>query len=462
MPSPRNGLSVRGRLTTGATVGLAALLVCAGTALVWRVHSSLAASLDASARAQARTVAGAVAGLPRPRIVPAVGQSDLVQVVDARGRVVAASADLQGEPAVFGFTVPAADTPPLVRTAEITALGPGSYRVAAVRTTGSPAYRVYVGLPLTGVTQSTTQLAAALAGGLPVLLVVLAGLSWVVAGRALRPVEVMRGQAAEITLAGLRRRVDVPAGSDELARLGSTLNDLLDRLAGSLEQQSQFVADAAHELRSPVAAIRAQLETSPHPRDAAAALAASVALSRLVDDLLALARLDAQPHLRHDEVDLDDLVLAEAHLRTGPPHMSVDLGDVHAARVLGDAAMLTRVIRNLLHNATRYARTQVAVSLRQNEDGTATLQVTDDGPGIPDADRERVFDRFTRLDDARTRQDGGAGLGLAIVRDVVRAHGGQVWIEDNSPGARVVVSLPRSSGTVPARPPVTELTRTHR
>lgn len=313
--------------------------------------------------------------------MPAVGQSDLVQVVDVGGRVVASSEDLQGEPAVFGFAVGAAGTPPLVRTAEIAALGPGSYRVAAVGTTGSPAYRVYVGLPLTSVTQTTTQLVAALAGGLPVLLVVLAGLSWVVAGRAMRPVEVMRHQAAEITLAGLHRRVDVPAGSDELARLGSTLNDLLDRPAGSLEQQSQFVADAAHELRSPVAAIRAQLETSPHPRNAAPALAASVALSRLVDDLLALARLDAQPHVRREEVDLDDVVLAEAHPWTGPPGMRVDVRDVQAARVLGDPALLARVVRNLVHNATRHARTRVDVSLRQGDGGSATLQVADDGRG---------------------------------------------------------------------------------
>lgn len=173
----------------------------------------------------------------------------------------------------------------------------------------------------------------------------------------------------------------------------------------------------------------------------AALIEESLRLSRLVDDLLALARLDTRPPVRREEVDLDDLLRAEARSLARRTHLAVSTRDVQPVRVIGDEGLLARTVRNLLDNAARYATSRVTLSLRA-QDGNAVLTVADDGPGIPEADRTRVFHRFTRLDDDRSRSAGGVGLGLAIVCDVVTAHEGTVTIEDNAPGARFVVRLP--------------------
>ncbi len=163
-------------------------------------------------------------------------------------------------------------------------------------------------------------------------------------------------------------------------------------------------------------------------------------LSRLVEDLLQLARMDARVPLAHDAVDLDEIVLETAQRAREGTGVSLDTSAVSGARVLGDRDALARVVQNLLDNALRYARTRVRVTLTTTDE--AELTVADDGPGIPPDQRERVFQRFTRLDDARSRDTGGTGLGLAIVRDVVTRHSGTVSIEDAGPGARFVIRLP--------------------
>jgi signal transduction histidine kinase len=311
---------------------------------------------------------------------------------------------------------------------------------------GSPAYHVYVGLPLSEVDQSTAELATSLAAGVPLLVVFFAGLTWVFAGRALKPVENLRRQAADISVSDLHRRLDVPGTGDELQRLGVTLNDLLGRLDRSLDRQRQFVADAAHELRSPVAAIQAQAEVADHVAGLASPspmAVESARLAHLVDDLLALARLDAQPHHRQELLDLDEVVLGEAALVGQVAGPKIDTSGVSPAQVRGDHGQLARAVRNLMENAARYAASRIVVTLRAQED-EAVLVVCDDGPGIPEADRDRILERFTRLDDTRTRSTGGVGLGLAIVNEVVAAHGGQLAIEDGAPGARIVLRLPRA------------------
>lgn len=164
-------------------------------------------------------------------------------------------------------------------------------------------------------------------------------------------------------------------------------------------------------------------------------------LNHLVDDLLQLARLDARPRLRLRPVDLDEIVFTEVREARSRTRLVIDQHAVGAARLTGDEDALARVVRNLLDNALRHAATRIDISLRTAHD-TARLVVADDGPGIPEADRERVFGRFTRLDDARARDTGGSGLGLAIVRDLVTAHHGTTHVEDNSPGTRMVVLLP--------------------
>ncbi|MEP6527776.1 MAG: ATP-binding protein [Nocardioidaceae bacterium] len=448
--------SLRLRLTLAASVAITCVLVVGAGLLIWRVHTSLLADLDTAAARQALAAATGISTGGRP-VLPAGGEGDMaLQVVGPRGRVVASSLNIDGEPRIFSFATSAPfAAPPTVLTAYDVPLGDnGSYRVATLAAAGPDGrrYLVYVGLPMGPVNRTVTTMVAALAGGVPVLAGVLVGVTWLLVGRALRPVEVLRRQAASFTVSDLGRRVDVPSTGDELSRLGVTLNDLLAQLDSSLQQQRQFVADAAHELRSPIASVLAQLEVAGAEDGGALghapeALVAEVRrLSCLVDDLLALARLDAQPKLRTAPVDLDDVVVTEVAVLRARTSVAVDTSAVSAARVSGDAGMLHRVVRNLLDNASRYARSRIAVGLL-TDGATVVLTVADDGPGIPQAYRRRVFDRFTRLDEARHRDAGGVGLGLAIVRDVVAAHHGEVSAEDNLPGTRFVVRMPAAEPT---------------
>jgi signal transduction histidine kinase len=242
-----------------------------------------------------------------------------------------------------------------------------------------------------------------------------------------------------------------PPADDEIGRLARTMNRMLGRLEQAQARQRRLVADASHELRSPVATIRQHAEVAlAHPgRTGSAELAATVLaedlrLQRLTEDLLLLTRADERSLApRRRPVDLDDLVLEEARRLRDATGLRVDTTAVSAGRVAGDAAGLRRVLRNLGDNASRHARERLALSVA-DRDATVVLAVDDDGPGIPDADRERVFERFVRLDGARARDDGGSGLGLAIVAELAAAHGGTVAVAA-SPlgGARVEVWLPR-------------------
>ncbi|MGI8722452.1 MAG: sensor histidine kinase [Geodermatophilaceae bacterium] len=437
--------SLRARLTAAATVTVALLLSAAAALLVWQVRGAQLERLEALAGGQASTLAAAVGTSGEPRVPTRTGLSDVSQIIDSEGRVVASSSDIEGEPAAFDFPVAPAGAAPVLRAVDVAPLDGADYLVAGVATVDPPGYKVYVGLPLASVGTSTAALAALLAVGVPGLVAALAFLTWLLAGRALRPVEVLRRQAADITVQDLSRRVDVPRARDELSRLASTLNDLLDRLETSVRRQRQFVADAAHELRSPVAAIRSQSEVADsidRDGEASALTKEAVRLSDLIDSLLALARLDATPRHRREVLDLDDLVFSQAHLLRQLTGISVDTHQISAAQVVGDLDLLTRAVRNLLDNAARHATSRITVSVVPRDD-YVEVTIADDGPGIPAADARRVLERFTRLDNARTRDTGGVGLGLAIVDDVVTIHQGQLRITDNAPGARITITLPR-------------------
>ncbi len=268
--------------------------------------------------------------------------------------------------------------------------------------------------------------------GFPLLLAVVAGVTWLVTRRALRPVEGIRREMAAITAsADLTRRVPVPVTRDEVARLALTTNETLAALETSVERQRRFVADASHELRSPIASLRTQLEVAAaHPAllDLDAAVEDTVRLQRLAADLLLLARLDAGERPAAVPVDLAALAREEARGRAG-----VTVRGEAAVTVSGSRGQLGRVLANLLDNAARHARTAVEVSVRR-EGGTAVVGVADDGAGVPEADRERIFARFVRLDEARGRDEGGAGLGLAIARDVAVRHGGTLTVGDAPAG----------------------------
>lgn len=427
-------------------VGMSAAAVL----LVVRLRTALLASLDDAVIAQVHTAAAEAAAGPLSQPLPNSAEGTAaVQVIGAGGRVLTSSQNIDGDGRLFTFPGhrgrPALDTVARVPIGE----NQPTYRAAALKlSTRSGTVTVYAGLPSTDVTQSVTQLIGALVVGVPVVIGLLAVVGWVLLGRALRPVEVMRRQATAIPGTDLHRRLDPPPADDELGRLAATFNELLARIQTATDRQRQFAADAAHELRSPLAALRTQLEVATRDPTKTVAEAIDPALfddtdrlSRLVDDLLQLARLDTQPATQRRPVDLDDLLLDEASRARSSSPRRIDAAGISAGRVLGDTQALRRVVRNLVDNALRHARN--SVTLRLTSDGsTVTLTVADDGYGIPAGERDRVFERFVRLDDARSRDAGGAGLGLALVRDVVTAHDGAVRIDDNHPGARLTITLP--------------------
>ncbi len=280
----------------------------------------------------------------------------------------------------------------------------------------------------------------------PVLVALVAAATWLTATRALRPVEALRRQVEATDPDALDRHVPTTGARDEIDQLAHTMNDLLDRLHGASEQRRRFVSDASHELRSPITATLATLETLPtEPAQRSAALDLVAAeqhqLARLVDDLLLLATFDEHrdhPGTDTDEVDLDEIVLAAAARPRRVP-VQVRIDEPH--RRPGRADLLRRCCDNLIDNAARHAASSVEVSLR-TVDGRAVIRVDDDGPGIPADRRDLVFERFTRLDEARNRRDGGAGLGLAIVGDIARRHGATVRVGTAAlGGARFEIDL---------------------
>ncbi|WP_327636384.1 HAMP domain-containing histidine kinase [Kribbella sp. NBC_00482] len=275
---------------------------------------------------------------------------------------------------------------------------------------------------------------------------------------ALRPVERMRAQAAATSQRNLHERLPVPSTGDVVARLATTLNDTLARLEAAAEQQRGFVADAAHELRSPIASLRTTLEVAREHPDRAdwrqvndAAVREIHRLQQLADDLLLMARLDADRSTSRTPVDLAELVRRQLARRLGE---GPDLGfeSAESAIVDGDARQLDRLVRNLIDNAMRHARTTVTVRIEE-QPGYVVLQVDDDGAGIKTADRERVFERFTRLDEARSRDAGGAGLGLAIAREIAHGHDSTLTAaEAPAGGARFTLTLQAPAGQTKTPP----------
>ncbi len=284
---------------------------------------------------------------------------------------------------------------------------------------------------------------------LPSVALLTALISWWVVGRSLRPVEAIRREVAEISTAASGQRVPTPKGDDEIARLATTMNAMLDRLESASNQQRQFVADASHELRSPLASIMVQvqmLETRAKDESvqATAKILADEAsrLDRLVDDLLLLAKSDEHALvLEQRDVDLDDLLLSEAKRLRQIGRVEVNAKAVSPVRVTGDPELLRRAIRNLVDNAERYASSTVTfqATLTRHD---AEIVIADDGKGVPEELRATLFNRFSRGDSSRVRGTGGTGLGLAIVAQIVALHGGTVEIAPTGPGAHFVIRLP--------------------
>ncbi|GAA3143893.1 sensor histidine kinase [Nonomuraea roseoviolacea] len=318
---------------------------------------------------------------------------------------------------------------------------PDLYAVAALKVdTKQGTSTVWARASRAGADEALQTLDSALLPGVPALLAVVAAMTWFSVSRALKPVAAIRAKMADITARDLHQRVPVPRSRDEIAALATTVNGTLDRLETAVGTHQRFVADAAHELRSPIATLRARLELAPPSELTREALADVERLQALAGDLLMLARLDAGEPVRTTSLDLGQVAFEES-VRYGPgaePKVVVDIEPDVVVR--GSRGHLARLVTNLLDNARRHAGTTVTVRVRPG-DGVAVLEVLDDGPGIPPEHREAVFDRFTRLDEARARDDGGAGLGLPIARDIAGLHGGTLVAIDG--GFRATLPVPR-------------------
>ena len=450
-------LGLRGRLMAIGVFGLTVGLALGGVVLLGALGFVLQRTVDTEAFRTADAVALLAAEDALPDPLPVAGGQVRVQVVDGQGRIRAASIDADRlVPMVRPERLDRAGRQRLEVPAERVGLA-GPVRVVAVPA-GTPAdpLTVLVARSMADVRHSTHVVRTILLVAFPLLVAVLAGVAWRTVGATLRPVEALRRGAEEITGRAGTGRLPVPASADEIHRLAVTLNGMLDRLESARVRQRAFVSDAAHELRSPLTNIRTELEVAQRLADrtdwtvvTANLLADTGRLSRLVDDLLLLARLDEAPPARGTgPVELGALLTEVAARYPSPPvRVALPPGPLWT---IGTVEELRRVLANLVDNAVRHAYGSVVLAAGATSTAGPgvgayhLVTVTDDGPGIPLADRERVFDRFTRLDDGRARDDGGAGLGLAIVRELVRRAGGSITLTDapEQRGLRVCLLLP--------------------
>ncbi|MEU8318160.1 HAMP domain-containing sensor histidine kinase [Nonomuraea sp. NPDC048881] len=440
--------SVQRRLTLAALLcalagyGVTALLV---TPLVHTMATGyLVEETAKAARRIAFVVERDAPGRLRP--VAVTEGTDLIQVVDADGRIRQASPRLTGLPPLSTATATGDDA--RLDTTTCTNRVPG---VNCLITVGfrahvggrpwmiyayTPALPWYISplyLPVTGL-------------GVLLLAAVTACVAWLTARNALTPVSAIRNELAEITATDLGRRVPRGRRRDELDDLARTVNETLDRLERAVEQQRRFASDASHDLRSPIAAMRTQVEEAmlapeeaDWPRTGRRVIEGLDRLQNIVGDLLTLARLEAGAPGRREPVDLARLVREELLRR--PERKPVETRLRSGVVVEGDALRLSRLLANLLDNAERHADTMITVTVGEHE-GRAVLEVLDDGAGIAPDQREAVFRRFTRLADSRRRDAGGTGLGLPIAREIAEAHEGRLTIEPSERGARFVLQIP--------------------
>ena len=402
--------SLRARLTLITSAGLALALAAAAVLLVNALRLSLIRGLDDSARQGAVEVAALIDQDRLPDPVPVGSGTITIQVLDAQGRITDVS---PGADRLVPLLTPA-QAQAAARTGQGRMLaGPPRGIPSLLRVVAVPADRGQVVVAAVSFAQAGDSIAAvarALLIFMPLLFGLLVLVTWLVTGYTLRPIAELRRGAAEVTQTGIPRDLPVPPARDEVRSLALTLNDMLSRLAEAQQRQRDLVSDTAHELRSPIASIRAQLEVAiDHPdgldwaETARDVHADTLRLARLAEDLLLLARLDEQ-RIRRSPVDLAAVCTSVA-ARYGAARVPVAADATGPVMVSGDPDALSRLVVNLLDNAVRHAATQVSVSVRACG-GTAGLEVADDGPGIPAADRERAFGRFSRLDDARNREGG--------------------------------------------------------
>ena len=453
----RRGWGVRKRATLTAVTVVALALITGGVLLLVLLQTSLISTTETVAKNKAADVAALITSQDvseaAQSITTAARSGQYVQIISPRGAVVASSE-------------PSAGTTPLSELRP----GPGQTLTESVSSlqsiqdtdeflivasgveTGEGVYTVLVASTVQVQTDSVATVAWFLLGATPVLLAVVGAAVWILVGRSLRQVERIRGQVDHIDASRLSERVEVPPTNDEIHRLALTMNTMLDRLQASDGEQRRFVSDASHELRSPLATISAGLEVAAADPSGDTWLELQDLLSGetarmryLVDDLLTLAKAnDGGIRITATDVDLDDVLATEIR-RLQPLTTHTISASLVPARVRGDAHRLGQVLRNVLDNADRHARSTITIGLTAGPDGVA-VAIDNDGDPVPAADRERIFERFVRLDESRSRESGGSGLGLAIAAGIMRAHHGTITATQAPSGdCRFVMHLPSGS-----------------
>ncbi|SHP08060.1 signal transduction histidine kinase [Mycobacteroides abscessus subsp. bolletii] len=441
------GIAIRSALVAAAVV-LASLMIV-GSVSVVLLYRSMCADVDDAANARAAAVAERLGKEPPDELESVLLATDqrivAVQVVNASGQIVRRSDSGPKQPLILlrgkDFRSPQVGLP---------ATADDDTRVAAVVVDGRKGrYTVLVGGGIEPIESMTSTVATMLSITAPVVAVVAAVVTYLLVRRSLRSVDAIRSRVTQISASDLSGRVPVPGRADEISALAVTMNEMLGRIEAGHTAQRRFVGDASHELRSPLATVISALEIAQnHPElfdktlVQTALLPEAHRMQALVEDLLLLARADEHGlPMRRTEIDLDDLASDEVTRLKRETSLQIS-GQLAAVKVTGDALGLARVLRNLADNAARHARSQVSIVVRADADN-AYLQVCDDGPGIPVAERDRVFERFVRLDADRSRHGGGSGLGLAIVAEIVAAHKGAVDISGREGGGTVLtVRLP--------------------
>lgn len=436
------------RLTLVATGLVMIALAIAAVVMVEALHHVLLRNADAETSARAEQIAGSIrtergpAGIDQSQLATSKNVA-AIQITDASGAIRVTNNPMYSRPlappleAGHRLTVHGARATDTDQEFQATALGVG---------TANGTFTVQVGAEEAPINATVAALGVLCSIVFPFIVIGMAILTYVFVGRALRPVDDIRVRVEEITGGDLDQQVPVPATADEIAALARTMNEMLHRIALSRQRQLQFVNDASHELNSPLTTIVGLLDlssTTCQPIDAdtvdSVLLPDALRLQRMVADLLILARADESGiPLRVDDVDLDEIVNTEAVRLDAVTTHTVDVS-LKATRVSGDADKLARALRNVVDNAMRYAVSRIAIRMDVDDDRhTVSVTVSDDGPGIPDGEKSRVTDRFVRLDTSRQRGSGGSGLGLSIVTEIVRAHGGVVVIEDSDHGGASV------------------------
>ncbi|SNS75955.1 sensor histidine kinase [Rhodococcoides kyotonense] len=441
--------TVRVRSAVASTLVVAVCLIVAGVALLGVLYDSLETSARNAAAARAVQVAEQLESDTPSQIDESLlstdGQIGSVQVIDSSGGVVATS---QGD-AKVPLSTTQLEPSTTADLGRVELEGDDFWVTGMGANSPSGAVTVVVGADREPVENVVTTVAVLLAIVGPVVIALVAFATYKLVGAALSPVERIRSRVASISNSQLDERLPVPEARDEIARLAATMNEMLGRLEAGQRAQQRFVSDASHELRSPLSTITAALELAASRPDLLdeslideSLLPEARRMRALIEDLLLLARSDETGLVEGAvDVDLDDVMYKESKRVAASTGLEVE-SVIEPVRVQGDQQALARVVRNIVDNAMRHAATRVRLASSQ-ADGYATIAIDDDGPGVPESERDRVFDRFVRLDSSRTRDEGGAGLGLSIVAGTVSAHSGTVRVvESPLGGARFVIQLP--------------------